>query len=284
MAVELKGVCFTYLPGSPAARQVLRGIELELRGGEILCLMGVTGAGKSTLLQIMAGLLPPTDGEVLLEGKPSGTRGGWGRDLRAAVKLLMQSPERQLFADTVRRDVGFGPRNQGLSGDELDARVRESLLCLDLDPDVYLDRSPFHLSEGEKRRVALAGVLAMRPGYLLLDEPSSGLDPPGRDQLHRHMLALRGEGKGIFMVTHDWEEVEALADRVALLKRGNLSRCGAREEVTSAVDDIVEAGLRPPPLVEVLSELRRRGVEVPISARGPRETAAVIASAMKGVR
>ena len=282
MGLELKGVGFAYLPGTPMAREVLSGIDLDLHPGEILCLMGRTGAGKSTLLQVMCGLLPPTTGEVILEGRVlSGSREG-GAALRKATGILVQSPEKQLFAETVERDVAFGPRNQGLSGEELARRVRESLGAVGMDPDAYARRSPFSLSEGEMRRAAMAGVLAMAPRYLLLDEPSSGLDLPGREHLHRTLIALRGEGKGILLVTHDWEEVELLADRVFLLSGGRIPVSGDKEEVLTSVNELKGAGLRPPPLVEVLAELRRKGMYLPPQASSAAEAAALIAAAMRG--
>ncbi|MDY6795324.1 MAG: ATP-binding cassette domain-containing protein [Actinomycetota bacterium] len=280
--IELKGASFTYLPGTPMARKVLSGIDLSLRDEEVLCLMGKTGAGKSTLLQIMGGLMPPTGGEISVDGRRArGTR-ALQSVLREAVGTLFQSPERQLFADTVERDVAFGPRNRGVSGKELSDRVEEALHAAGLDPGAYRLRSPFHLSQGEMRRVALAGVLAMRPRFLLLDEPSSGLDHPGRESLYASLRALREKGRGILLVTHDWEEVEILADRVALLSEGGISICDKKREVLTSHELITGAGLEPPPLVDVLSGLRRAGVDLPVYATSPEETAELIATALRG--
>lgn len=282
LGLALKGVDFTYLPGTPMAREVLAGVDLELQPGEILCLMGKTGVGKSTLLQVMCGLIPPTGGEVALDGnRVDGSRKG-GLALRKAVGILMQSSEKQLFAETVERDVAFGPRNQGLAGDELDRRVREALLAVGLDPDTYARRSPFSLSEGEMRRTAMAGVLAMRPRYLLLDEPSSGLDLPGRDNLYHILSSLREEDKGVLVVTHDWDEVATLADRVFLLAGGHILASGDKEEVTASTEELQRAGLQPPPLVKVLAELRRKGMNLPPYMSSPVEAASLIAAAIKG--
>jgi energy-coupling factor transport system ATP-binding protein len=284
VAIELKNIAFTYLPGTPMARQVLADIDLELKPGEILCLMGKTGAGKSTLLQIICGLLTPTAGSIALDGKVIGPSKAESIQLKRAANILMQSPEKQLFAETVGRDVAFGPRNQGLAGFELSQRVREALGAAGMDPDIYMDRSTFHLSQGEMRRVALAGVLAMRPRYILLDEPSSALDPPGRDALYLTLRNLREEGKGVLVITHDWEEVELLADRVALLSQGSILASGEKQVVLPALEDITRAGLQPPPLVMVLAELRRKGIEIPSYAASPVEAADLIAASLKGGR
>ncbi len=280
MGIALSGISFTYLPGTPMAREVLSSVDLRLNGGEILCLAGRTGAGKSTLVNIMAGLAEAGGGEILLDGESLHGRAGI-RALRNAVGVLLQSSEMQLFAETVEKDVAFGPHNQGKSGEELRRRVIESLAAIGLDAQVYSARPPLSLSEGEMRRVALAGVLAMRPRYLILDEPTSGLDHPGRSQLYAALSDLRGKGVGILIVTHDWDEVELLADRVAVLSRGHILMEGEKERVLTAVDEIASAGLKPPPLLAVVAELRRMGLDLPLSLLSPGETAAVIAAALQ---
>jgi energy-coupling factor transport system ATP-binding protein len=194
----------------------------------------------------------------------------------------MQSPEKQLFAETVGRDIAFGPRNYGLSGSELTERVRGALRSVGMEPDAYMDRSTFHLSQGEMRRVALAGVLAQKPRYLLLDEPSSALDPPGRDALYLTLRNLREEGKGILVVTHEWEEVEILADRVALMARGGILVSGDKDMVLPALEEINRTGLQPPPLVTIMAELRRRGIELPHYVASPEEAADLIAASLRG--
>ncbi len=280
MGIALKQVGFTYLPGTPMAWEVLSSIDLELREGEILCLMGRTGAGKSTLLGVISGLQELTGGEILLDGKRLEGRSG-GRALRDAVGMLFQSSERQLFAETVGKDVAFGPRNQGKSGAELERSVHESLAAVGLDPEAYYSRSPVSLSAGEMRRAALAGVLAMRPRYLLLDEPSSGLDLPGRERLYLALEELRDGGVGVLVVTHDWEEVELLADRVAVLSQGRILLEGAKEDVLTAAVGLGTAGLRPPSLVAVLAELRRLGLDLPPYIPSPTEAAAAITRALE---
>jgi len=282
MGIALNAVGFTYLPGTPMAREVLSSIDLDLHGGEILCLMGRTGAGKSTLLNVISGLQEIACGDIVLDGESLGGRSG-ARALRSAVGILLQSSERQLFAETVEKDVGFGPHNHGISGDELERRVRESLAEAGLDVETYASRPPLSLSEGEMRRAALAGVLAMRPRYLLMDEPTSGLDLPGRQQLHTTLKELRVKGVGILMVTHDWEEVELLADRVAVLSQGQILLEGEKEIVLTAIDELASAGLRPPAMVELLAELRRMGLDLPLRLSSPGETATMIAAALQEV-
>ena len=280
MGIALTGVGFTYLPGTPMAREVLASLDIDLNSGEILCLMGRTGVGKSTLINVMCGLLRATGGEIALDGENVGSSREGGRALREAVGILMQSSEKQVFAETVQRDVAFGPRNRGLKGDGLRRRVFEAMLAVGLEPEAFASRSPFSLSEGEMRRVALAGVLALRPRYLLLDEPSSGLDLPGRELLHRVLNDLRSDGVGILLVTHDWDEVEALADRIAVLSDKHIVLQGEKEKVITALAELERTGLRPPPVISVLAELRDRGLELPPYASSPAAAAALIAEAM----
>jgi energy-coupling factor transport system ATP-binding protein len=278
MGITLTGVGFTYLPGTPMSREVLRSIDIELRVGEILCLVGKTGAGKSTLINVMSGMYRPTCGEIAFDGEVLDRQAGI-RALRGAVGVLLQSSEKQLFAETVERDVAFGPRNLGLHGEDLAAAVREALALVGLDPEAYSPRSPFSLSDGEMRRAALAGVLAMRPRFLLLDEPSSGLDLPSREMLYRTLEEQRQRGVGVLLVTHDWEEVELLADRVAVLSAGYIPLQGEREAVLTAVEELEAAGLQPPSLVAVIAELRNRGIDLPHCLPSPGEAADLICQA-----
>lgn len=284
MCLELRGVRFTYLPGTPMAREVLRGVDLELREGELLCLMGRTGAGKSTILQVASGLLAPSGGRVLLDGERVDTSHKPRQALRGAVGTLLQSSSSQLFAETVEKDVSFGLRVLSLSSSETRARAHEALRLVGLDPSAYSDRSPFSLSEGEMRRVALAGVLVTSPRFLLLDEPFSGLDGRGREGLAAILGSLRHRGTGILMVTHDWEEVAPLADRVAVLLEGRIAICDDTEAVLSDVEGLNRAGLRPPPLAVVLHELRARGFALPDAILDAREAAEAIVSCRRATR
>jgi len=279
MGLELTAINLTYLAGTPMARTVLHNVDLTINAGEITCLMGRTGAGKSSLLQVLCGMMTPSSGSIALDGSAVESRSG-RQALREAVGILMQSSERQLFAETVERDVAFGPQNQGIASEEALSLAREALATVGLDPEDYGPRSPFSLSEGEMRRVAMAGVLAMKPRYFLLDEPSSGLDAPGREILYHILETMQGEGKGILFVTHDWEEVEALADRVFLLSNGAAAAGGTVDEVLSDEDNLRRAGLFLPPLVELLCDLRSKGLDVPAYSPSPQHTAACIARAL----
>lgn len=280
MGIVLAGVCFTYLPGTPMARAALDGVDLSLAEGETVCLMGASGSGKTTLLGIAAGMLAPARGRVLLDGQRVDDSPSGARRLRGAVGILFQSPQRQLFAETVEKDVGFGPRNLGLRGRELSQRVREAMAMVGLDAETYSMRSPFTLSDGEMRRAALAGVLAMKPRFLLLDEPSSGLDAPGRRLFHGLMAELKREGIGILVVTHDWEEVEALADRVEIIAGGRIVSAGDAGSAAADARLLSLAGLVPPPAARLLELLRERGLNLPARATSPREAAALIARAL----
>jgi len=281
MGIALRAVSFTYLPGTPLAREVLRNVDLEIREGEVTCLLGRTGSGKSTLLQLAAGLLLPTSGEVLLDGREVSSGGEGYLALRREVGLLMQSPEMQLFAGSVEEDVAFGLRHLGLSPSEARERVFSSLALVGLDPDSYAHLPPLGLSQGEMRRVALAGVLVRKPRVLLLDEPSSGLDRPSQEDLRRILLSLKEEGVGILLVTHDWEEVETLADRVSVLHGGSLFLQGTPEGVLAQVDSLREAGLYPPPVAEVFHLLRQGGLDLPRRTGTARQAAAVILRALQ---
>ncbi len=282
MGIRLEGVGFTYLPGTPMAREALEGIDLTLREGERVCLMGASGSGKTTLLCLVAGLYPPARGRVLLDGSrvdhsPSGLR-----RLREVVGILFQSPRRQLFAETVERDVAFGPRNRGLRGPLLAARAREAMKAAGLDPEEYSNRSPFTLSDGEMRLAALAGVLAMEPRYLLLDEPTAGLDPRGRHRLRRLIREMSERGAGVLVATHDWEEAEELADRVEVMAEGRIARSGDVESVAADYAVLRRAGLAPPPVPHLLALLRGKGLGVPERAASPGEAAESIKRAMEG--
>jgi energy-coupling factor transport system ATP-binding protein len=282
VGLQLRGIDLSYLPGTPIERQVLHGIDIELRSGEIACLMGRTGAGKSSLLLVMCGMSAGS-GEVELDGRKIDPRSR-GQALREAVGILMQSSERQLFAETVEKDVAFGPKNQGLPSEEARARARQSLESVGMDPDSFGGRSPFSLSQGEMRRVALAGVLAMSPSFLLLDEPSSGLDAPGREIIYHILENLKAEGKGIFIVTHDWEEVERLADRVFLIAEGRIIAAGEKETVLANTAILRQAGVSAPETVELLGELKNRGLDIPAYCPSPFDAAKCIAEAFKGMR
>lgn len=256
--IELKDVAFKY---PAAAEPALSGISLAIDEGEFVGLIGPTGSGKSTLIQLLNGLLLPTEGEVLFKGMRVGKEIG-GFDVRREIGLLFQFPESQLFEATVFDDVAFGPRNLGLSAEEVELRVKSALEAVGLDPSDFANRSPFSLSGGEMRRIAIAGVLAMRPKVLVLDEPTSGLDARGRAELTERLAALNAEGLTMVLVTHDMDEVAHLAERLIVLDKGRVALQGSPAEVFSRADAILEMGLDLPVPAAVLRGLKRRGLDV----------------------
>ncbi|MHB8780056.1 MAG: ATP-binding cassette domain-containing protein [Candidatus Geothermincolia bacterium] len=276
MSLELREVSFTYLPGTPLARTVLASVELRLEPGELLCIVGLSGSGKSTLAQLMNGLLEPSRGAVFLDGEPASPR-----RLRHSVGLVFQNAERQLFAETVEADIGFGPRNQGLSRTDTAARVERAATRLGIDLADIGRRSPFSLSQGQRRRVAIAGVLALETPYLVLDEPGAGLDGAGRKRLLALLAGLRDAGRGVAMVTHQLEDALRLADRVLLLSEGRVVALGPASEVLADRALLESAGYRLPPLLELMAALGRRGLAIPRFARDEVEACLAITTALR---
>ena len=289
MAIELQDVSFTYLPGTPYERQALRGINLKIQEGSITALAGHTGSGKSTLLQHIGGLLQPDRGQVCIDGVDLAAHTKQEKRMALAacrkVGLVFQYAEHQLFEESIYEDIAFGPRNFGLAETDVEARVQEAMARVHLDYDAYRDRSPFQLSGGQMRRVALAGVLALHPAYLVLDEPTAGLDPRGRRELLQMIRELHAaEGTTIVFVSHNMEDVFAIADEVVVLRQGKILLQGAPADVFAQGEQIAAAGLRQPELMRLLSALRAAGV--PLSAeetavRTPAEAAQAIVRALK---
>lgn len=248
--------------------RALSGVGLEVRRGEVLGILGSTGSGKSTLLRVMKGILPPGGGSVELEGEALEPPEGWRR-LRAAAGLVMQNPELHLFAETVAKDVCFGPRNQGLAREEASREAARALESLGLSFEAMRDRNPLALSLGEQRKVALAGILAMRPDYLLLDEITSGLDGEGRRRLREIILGWKGEGKAVVLVTHELEELESLADRVAVLAGGRIVTEGPAAQILSDPGPLEQAGYGLPPLLSLQRDLRERGFPLEAFSNDP---------------
>ncbi|MBI3997541.1 MAG: energy-coupling factor transporter ATPase [Armatimonadetes bacterium] len=279
--IACEQVHYTYLRGTPMAAVALRGVSLEVQPGELLALIGPTGSGKSTLIQLCAGLLRPTAGVVRVLGQDL-----WGpradrRRARRQVGLAFQFAEYQLFEETVRRDVAYGPKNLGCSEEEIAQRVDEALRQVGLDPAGFGDRSPFSLSGGEMRRVALAGVLAMRPGVLVLDEPTAGLDPRGREELLARIQALHRQGQTIVLVTHGMEEVARLARRVIVLHEGRIVLEGSPGEVFAHEEDLHRIGLGLPEAARLVRLLQCRGLRV-ADALTVEDARAAIVAALRG--
>ena len=262
MAIQIQQLSHTYMPGSQLAYPALGDLSLTIQDGEFLGIIGHTGSGKSTLIQHLNGLLLPTAGNVLVDGLDTREK-KLRKQIRSLVGMVFQYPEYQLFEETVARDVAFGPKNMGLAEDEIATRVTEALRLVGLSPDEFAEKSPFELSGGEKRRAALAGILAMRPKYLVLDEPMAGLDPRGRHEILSLIESLRREfGTGIVMVSHSMDDVAMYADRIAVLDRGSLFMVGTPEDVFSHSEELLAMGLNLPQATQLVRALRARGVEI----------------------
>ena len=260
--IRVENLTHTYGENTPFCRSAVKDVNMEIMEGEFLGVIGHTGSGKSTLIQHLNGLLRPTSGRVLL-----GDRDIWEdpkkiRDVRFRVGLVFQYPEYQLFEETVYKDVAFGPKNMGLDEKEIDRRVRASLAFSGLGEEL-LEKSPFDLSGGQKRRVAIAGVIAMEPEVLILDEPSAGLDPAGRRSLLENIRAYhREKGTTVVMVSHSMDEVAENVDRIVVLANAGVVMSGTPHEVFSRAQELMDVGLNVPQVTQVAIALRDRGVDI----------------------
>ncbi len=263
MPIKLENVSYTYAPGTSLAVQALRGVTLDVADGEFVGVMGATGSGKSTLIQLIAGLIKPTEGQILLGGEDINARKYDRGALHRKVALVFQHPEHQLFETTVERDVGFGMRSLGLTKEETAAAVRAALETVGFDYDAVRDKSPLGFSDGEKRRIAIAGVLAPKPGVLILDEPTAGLDPLGRRNFLNMVDALNADGTTIIMTSHDADALAEHARRIIVLKNGALIRDGSTRDVFSDYYDLLHNGIGVPQVRRAAQLLRERGVDMP---------------------
>ena len=260
--IRVDNLTHTYGQDTPFCRSAVKGVSLDIMEGEFLGIIGHTGSGKSTLIQHLNGLLPPTGGKIYLEDRDIWADPKKIRDVRFQVGLVFQYPEYQLFEETVYKDISFGPKNMGLSQQEIDRRVRDAAAFVGLDENL-LDKSPFELSGGQKRRVAIAGVIAMEPRVLILDEPSAGLDPAGRRSLLENIRAYhRQKGTTVVMVSHSMDEVAENVDRIIVLADAGVVMSGTPHEVFSRAEELVAVGLNVPQVTRVAMELRRRGVAI----------------------
>ena len=260
--LQVKDLTHTYGAGTPFQRSAVEHMSFDVNEGEFLGIIGHTGSGKSTLIQHLNGLLQPTAGEILLRGKNIWAEPKKIREVRFKVGLVFQYPEYQLFEETVYKDIAFGPANQGKTGDELDHAVREASKLVGIRDD-QLEKSPFELSGGQKRRVALAGVLAMEPEVLVLDEPTAGLDPAGRENLMANIRDYhRNKGKTIILVSHSMDEIARNVDRILVLKNAHVLMQGTPAEVFARGEELLSAGLDVPQITRIAMELKRRGVDI----------------------
>ena len=263
MSIELRHLSHVYAPGTAFSSVALNDISLTVHDGDFLALVGHTGCGKSTLVQHLNGLLKPTDGQVLVDGEDLNGDKVDRRKLRMRIGLVFQYPEYQLFEETVAKDIAFGPKNMGLSAEEIDSRVRWAMEKVHLNYDKLAEKSPFELSGGQMRRVAIAGVLAMQPDYLILDEPTAGLDPHGRDRILGIVKDLHEGGTTVVMVSHSMDDVARLATRVAVLSHGTLKAEGTPREIFRQREMMAEVGLGVPAASSLCAALRARGVDLP---------------------
>ena len=261
--LEVKNLQHTYSPDTPFGHVALEDVSFRIHSGEFIGVIGHTGSGKSTLMQHLNGLLKPSGGQILLDGKDIWSDKALTRQCRFRVGLVFQYPEYQLFEETVYKDIAFGPKNMGLKAEEIDRRVRQAAEFVGI-TDQQLQASPFDLSGGQKRRVAIAGVIAMEPEILILDEPTAGLDPEGREEVLANINAYReAKNATIMMVTHSMTDVARLADRILVMNDARLVMDGTPGEVFARAEELVEMGLDIPDITRVFLKLRELGLDVP---------------------
>lgn len=264
MSIVIEHLNYVYMTGGPYETKALSDVNLTIHDGEFIGLIGHTGSGKSTLVQHLNGLIMPTSGRVLVDGMDLADKGTDRRAIRQRVGLVFQYPENQLFEETVEKDIAFGPKNLGLDDAEIDRRVRDAMRRVALDYDRLHERSVFELSGGQMRRVAIAGVLAMEPQVLVLDEPCAGLDPRGREEILRLIKKLHEEaGTTIVMVSHSMDDVASLAERVIVMNHGELVMDGAPRDVFACGEELRGMGLDVPQAVQLADKLRERGFDIP---------------------
>ena len=260
--LQVQNLNYIYSIGTPFQHQALSDVSFSVNRGEFIGVIGHTGSGKSTLMQQLNGLLKPTSGKILLDGKDIWSDKKLTRQARFRVGLVFQYPEYQLFEETVYKDIAFGPKNMGLKADEIDRRVREAAAIVGL-TEAQLEVSPFDLSGGQKRRVAIAGVIAMEPEVLILDEPTAGLDPQGREGILQNIEDYRRTHNAtIMMVSHSMDDVARLTDRLLVLNGSHIAMDGTPAEVFTRAEELVEMGLNIPQVTRVFLQLKKLGLDV----------------------
>ena len=272
MPIEVSHLTHCYSEGSALRTVALNDVSFRIEDGEFVGIIGHTGSGKSTLVQHLNGLLRPNSGKVLIDGEDLNGEHVNRRLLRQRIGLVFQYPEYQLFEETVAKDIAFGPKNQGLSADEIDGRVRYAMDCVHLNYEKYAGRSPFELSGGQMRRVAIAGVLAMRPAVLILDEPTAGLDPRGRDKILTMLEELHArENVTILMVSHSMDDMARLASRLIVMSEGKIVADGTPREIFAREEMMTSIGLDVPDAARLCALLRAKGYDLPADLFRPEE-------------
>ena len=260
--IETKDLAYRYSPGTPFEKTAVDGVNIQVEKGEFLGVIGHTGSGKSTLIQMLNGLLRPTSGQVLLNGKDIWAEPKKIRAVRFQVGMVFQYPEYQLFEETVLKDIMFGPKNMGLTDQEAETRAREAAHFTGLKEEL-LEKSPFELSGGEKRRAAIAGVIAMDPEVLILDEPTAGLDPRGRDVLLAQITQYhKARGNTVLLVSHSMEDIGRTADRIWVMNHGHAAMLDETKKVFARGPELEEMGLRVPQITKIMQELQKLGLPV----------------------
>ena len=263
MSIKIENLTYVYMPKTPFEKKALDNVSLEIEDGEFLAVIGHTGSGKSTLIQHLNGLLKPASGKIYVDGTDITDKDTKLVDIRKKVGLVFQYPEYQLFEETIAKDIAYGPTNLGLNEDEILKRVKKSMEMVGLDYDEYKDISPFELSGGQKRRVAIAGVIAMEPNVLILDEPTAGLDPAGRDDILEQIKFLHEKyNMTIIFVSHSMEDVGKLAEKIIVMNDGHIELQGKPKEVFREIDTLERIGLAVPQVTYLMRELKRKGFNV----------------------
>ena len=263
MSIKIENLTHIYMPKSPFEKIALDNVSLDIKDGEFVALIGHTGSGKSTLIQHFNGLLEATSGKIIVDGVDITDKKAKLTDIRKKVGLVFQYPEYQIFEETIAKDIEFGPRNLGLSNEEIHNRVIKSMEMVGLDYETYKDKSPFDLSGGQKRRVAIAGVVAMQPTTLILDEPTAGLDPKGRDDILNQISKLHKDyNMTVIIVSHSMEDVAKIAERIIVMNDGKVALQGTPAEVFKEVDMLEKIGLGVPQVTYLVRELRKKGFDL----------------------
>ena len=263
MSIKIENLTHVYMPKTPFEKKALDNVNLVIEDGEFLALIGHTGSGKSTLIQHLNGLLEPSSGKILVDDINLTDKETKLTDIRKKIGLVFQYPEYQLFEETIEKDIAFGPNNLGLSQGEVYDRVKKAMEMVGLDYETYKDVSPFDLSGGQKRRVAIAGVIAMEPKVLILDEPTAGLDPKGRDDILEQIKILHEKYKmTIVLVSHSMEDVGKLAERIVVMNKGKVALMGKPADVFREVEILEEIGLAVPQVTYLMRELKKKGFNV----------------------
>ena len=282
--LEIQNLSHVYSADTPFERAALRDVSLSIQRGEFVGLIGHTGSGKSTLIQHFNGLLKPTTGRVLFDGEDIWKDVKFTREIRFKVGLVFQYPEHQLFEETVYQDISFGPKNMGLSEEEIRARVERAAQFVGI-TDAELQKSPFDLSGGQKRRAAIAGVIAMEPDVLILDEPTAGLDPRGRESILQNIRDYQAaQHAAVVMVSHSMEEIASNVDRLLVMNHGQNVMNGTPAEVFSHAEELVEMGLAIPKMTQLFLALKRRGVPVDTSVFSVEQARQALRPLLKGGR